>query len=145
MDMLPKKLSYFSLRLQELLNTSFPEKAWDTKFIEDRSQRAAHIYEEAFKAGNSIAQCDEIANYTLFEGLDFSKFDTVFKVVINEFDSIMGDEELRSFALKIRTICESVFQRYKLSQEFVDSTDYELLYTELTGTIAIWIEENGLQ
>ncbi|WP_432419550.1 DUF1896 family protein [Flavobacterium marginilacus] len=32
-----KDLSYFRLRLQELLNTSFPEKANDQKFIEERS------------------------------------------------------------------------------------------------------------
>ncbi|MEN9909902.1 MAG: hypothetical protein RLZZ540_3061 [Bacteroidota bacterium] len=145
MDMLPKDLSYFNLRLQELLNTSFPEKAWDTKFIALRSEWAANAYEEAFKAGNFLEICDDIANYILYEGLYFSKFDTVLKVVINEFDTIMADEELRPFALKMLAICEAVFQRYTLSQEFVASTDYEILYTELTGTIAIWIEENGLQ
>ena len=142
---LQKDLSYFTLRLQELLNTSFPEKAWDTKFIEQRSRRVASTYEGAFKAGNSVAQCDEIANYILFEGLHFSKFDAVFKVVVSEFDTYIADEELRPFALKMLTICESVFKPYPLTQEFIDSTDYELLYTELTGTIAIWIEENGLQ
>lgn len=145
MATLQKDLSYFNLRLQEFLHTSFPEKALDTKFIEQRSQRSAKAYEAAFMAGNSVAQCEEIANYILFEGLHFSKFDTVFKVVVSEFDTLMADEELRPFALKMLAICESVFQRYTLTQEFVDSADYDLLYTELTGTIAIWIEENGLQ
>lgn len=37
MDTQPKDLSYFKLRLQELLNTSFPEKAHDQKFIDQRS------------------------------------------------------------------------------------------------------------
>lgn len=145
MDTLQKDLSYFNLRLQEFLHASFPEKAWDTKFIEQRSQRSAKAYEAAFMAGNSVAQCEEIANYILFEGLHFSKFDTVFKVVVSEFDTLMADEELRPFALKMLAICESVFQRYTLTQEFMDSADYDLLYTDLTGTIAIWIEENGLQ
>lgn len=145
MDTPQKDLSYFNLRLQEFLHTSFPEKAWDAKFIEQRSERSANAYEATFMAGNSVEQCEEIANYILFEGLHFSKFDTVFKVVVSEFDTLMADEELRPFALKMLAICESVFQRYTLTQEFVDSTDYDLLYTELTGTIAIWIEENGLQ
>lgn len=145
MDTLQKDLSYLTLRLQEFLHTSFPEKAWDIKFIEQRSQRSANAYEAAFIAGNSVAQCEEIANYILFEGLHFSKFDTVFKVVVSEFDTLMADEELRPFALKMLAICESVFQRYTLTQEFVDSADYDILHTELTGTIAIWIEENGLQ
>lgn len=95
-----KDLSYFRLRLMELLYTSFPEKAYDHKFIEQRSSWAANAYEGAFRSGNSIDQCDEIANYILFEGLCFSKFDTIFQVVCNEFDSLMADEELRQLLLK---------------------------------------------
>jgi hypothetical protein len=139
------ELSYFKLRLQELLNTSFPEKAWDTTFINQRAQWAANAYEGAFRSGNPIDQCNQIANYILFEGLHFSKFDTVFQVVCNEFDTIMADEELRPFALKMLPVCESVFGQYKLTDDFAYTTEFDLLYTELTGTIAIWIEENGLQ
>ncbi len=140
-----KDLSYFSLRLQELLNTSFPEKANDQKFIERRALLAANVYEGAFQSGNDVEKCNEIANYILFEGLHFSKFDTVFQVVCNEFDTIMADEQLRPFALKMFPICEPVFTRYELTDDFAYNTEFDLLYTELTGTIAIWIEENGLQ
>lgn len=145
MDTQQKDLSYFRLRLQELLNTSFPEKAYDTKFIDQRSSWAANAYEGAFRSGNASEQCDEIANYILFEGLHFSKFDAVFQVVSNEFDTIMADEELRPFALKMSSVCEPVFSGYQLTDDFAYTTDFDLLYTELTGTIAIWIEENGLQ
>ena len=72
MDTQQKDLSYFRLRLQELLNTSFPEKANDEKFIQQRSSWAANAYDGAFRSGNAIEQCDEIANYILFEGLYFS-------------------------------------------------------------------------
>ena len=140
-----KDLSYFRLRLQELLNNSFPEKANDQKFIEQRSSWAANAYEGAFDSGNSIEQCNEIANYILFEGLHFSKFDTVFQVVCNEFDTMMADEELRPFALKMYPVTQPVFTRYELTDDFAYNTEFDLLYTELTGTIAIWIEENGLQ
>ncbi|PZP45336.1 MAG: hypothetical protein DI598_13385 [Pseudopedobacter saltans] len=145
MDTQKKDLSYFRLRLQELLNTSFPEKAHDQKFIEQRSAWAANAYEGAFSSGNGIEQCDNIANYILFEGLHFSKFDTVFQVVCNEFDTLMADEELRPFALKMFPVCEPVFSGYELTDDFAYSTAYNLLYTELTGTIAIWVQENGLQ
>lgn len=140
-----KDLSYFSLRLQELLNTSFPELSGDRAFINQRSQWAASAYEGAFRAGNPIAQCDGIADYILFEGLHFSKFDTVLKIVCNEFDTIMADEELRPFALKMLPVCELVFEQYPHTEDFADSPEYEMLYTELTGTIQIWIEDNGLQ
>ena len=145
MDVQQKDLSYFRLRLQELLNTSFPEKANYQKFIERRSSWATNAYESAFRSGNTIEQCNEIANYILFEGLYFSKFDTVFQVVCNEFDTIMADEELRPFTLKMFPICEPIFTGYELTDDFAYNADFDLLYTELTGTIAIWIEENGLQ
>ena len=145
MDVQQKDLSYSRLRLQELLNTSFPEKANDQKFIEQRSSWAANAYEGAFSSGNAIEQCNEIANYILFEGLHFSKFDTVFQVVCNEFDTIMADEELRPFALKMLPVCEPVFSSYELNDDFANGPEFDLLYTEITGTIAIWIEENGLQ
>ena len=145
MDTQQKDLSYFKLRLQELLNTSFPEKAHDEKFINQRSSWAANAYEGAFQSGNDIEKCNEIANYILFEKLHFSKFDTVFQVVRNEFDTIMADEELRPFALKMFPVCEPVFARYELTDDFAYGFEFDLLYTEITGTIAIWIEENGLQ
>lgn len=145
MDTQQKELSYFRLRLQELLNTSFPERAYDTKFVDQRSLWAANAYEDAFHAGNTIEQCNEIANSILFEDLHFSKFDTVFQAVCNEFDTLMADEELRPFALKMFSVCEPVFKRYELSDDFAYGYEYELLYTEITGTIAIWIKENGLQ
>ena len=145
MDTQQKDLSYFKLRLQELLNTSFPEKASDQKFIDQRSSWATNVYEDAFRSGNTIDQCNEIANHILFEKLHFSKFDTVFQVVCNEFDTIMADEELRPFALKMLPVCEPVFSSYELNDDFANGPEFDLLYTEITGTIAIWIEENGLQ
>ena len=70
---------------------------------------------------------------------------TLFQVVCNEFDARMADEELRPFALKMLPICDPVFTNYKLTDDFAYTTEFDLLYTELTGTIAIWIEEHGLQ
>lgn len=145
MNIQQKDLSYFRLRLQELLNTSFPERAYDGKFIDQRSSMAPSAYQEAFQAGNHASQCLQIAEYILFEGLYFSKFDTIFQVVCNEFDTRMADEELRPFALKMLSVCEPVFTSYELTDNFAYSAEFGLLYTELTGTIAIWIEENGLQ
>ena len=52
-----------------------------------------------------------------FEGLHFSKFDTVFQVVCNEFDTIMADEELRPFSLKMFPVYEPVFSSYGLTDD----------------------------
>lgn len=140
-----KDLSYFTLRLRELLDSSFPEKAGDTAFVDQRSARSAITYEQAFKAGNSHDASLRIAEKVLFEGLHFSRYDTVFKVVCCEFDRLMADEELHPFALKMFSVCEEVFKGYNLTDDFEDSPGYELLYTELIGTIQLWIDDHGLQ
>lgn len=145
MDIPQKDLSYFRLRLQELLNTSFPEKAFDQKFIAERSSFASNAYQSAFNSGSSVEQCNILANFILFEDLHFSRFDTIFQVVCNEFDTLMADEELRVFALSMFPVCEPVFSRYELTDHFACSHEYDLLYTEITGIISIWIQENGLQ
>jgi hypothetical protein len=145
MDTQQKDLSYFRLRLQELLNTSFPEKAHDENFINQRSSWAANAYEGSFRSGNPVEQCDYIAEYILLENLHFSKFDTLFQVVCDEFDTRMADEELRPFALKMLLVCEPVFENHELTDDFAYGYEFDVLYTELTGTIVIWIEENGLQ
>ncbi|MBT2559796.1 DUF1896 domain-containing protein [Pedobacter sp. ISL-68] len=140
-----KDLSYFEIRLQEHINNSFPELWGDHKFISRRSDLAANAYEGAFLSGNSIEQCDEIADFILFEDLHFSKFDTVFEVVCREFDTLMADEALRSFALQMFPVCRPVFKAYELTDDFAYTIEYNALYTELTGSIQIWIEEHGLQ
>jgi hypothetical protein len=145
MNTTEKDLSYFKLRLQELLNSSFPEIAGNRAFINQRSENAAYVYQEAFRCGNSIDQCNEIADQVLFEGLQFSRFDILFKVVCEEFDSLMADDDLRPFAVKMFPVCESVFARYELTDDFAYTTEFDLLYTELTGTIQIFIEDHGLQ
>lgn len=139
-----KDLSYYTLRLQELLNASFPELSDDIIFIKRRSRLASLAYEGAFIGGNEQEECNRIAEYILFEGLYFSRFDAVFKVVCNEFDTAMADGDLRPFAIKMLRECEFVFKKYQLAEDFADSGDYDHLYTELTGAIGIWIDENGL-
>jgi hypothetical protein len=57
----------------------------------------------------------------------------------------MADEELRLFALKMFRVCEPVFSNYQLTDDFAYGYEFDKLYTEIIGTIAIWIEENGLQ
>ena len=86
-----KEISYYELRLKELLNISFPNLASDEEFIKGRSSLAAQAYEDAFKEGNDVMECDKIANDVLFEGLHFSPFDVVFRVVCDEFSQEIPD------------------------------------------------------
>ena len=139
-------LSYYELRLKELLQTSFPNLLADAVFIKDRSEYAAQAYQEAFEAGISIPECDKIASGVLFDGLFFSPFDMVFEVISQEFDTQLADEDLRPFALKIFPELVPYFKKYEneIDEDFQHSAAYQSLYTELTGAIELWIEENGI-
>lgn len=140
-----KDLSYFKMRLLELLETSFPKEVKNKTFINERSQRAAKAYEDAFFAGKSPDACAYLADEILFEGLHFSKYDTIFKVVYEEFGSLMLEEDLRAFSLKMLGRCEHIFASYHLVDDFAYCVEFDLLYAELTGAIALWIEKYGLQ
>ena len=39
---------------------------------------------------------------------------------------------------------QAVFAKYELTDDFAAGTEYDKLYTELTGTIVLLIEVNGL-
>ena len=51
-------------------------------------------------------------------------------------------DDAKAFAEKILPICEKVFDKYPLSDDFSYSPEYEQLYSELTGTMQIYIEEH---
>lgn len=139
------ELSYFSLTLQSYLNESFPELAGNATFIQERSELAAQTYADALLAGHSHPEASELSNAVLYEGLHFSKFDMLFKVICNEFDTLMADEELRPFALKVYPYSKEIFEQYPTNEtDFADTAQYQLLYTELTGTVALYIEEHGV-
>ena len=70
----------------------------------------------------------------------------VFEVVSQEFDTQLADEDLRPFSLKIFPELVPYFKKYEdeIDEDFQHSAAYQSLYTELTGAIELWIEENGI-
>lgn len=138
------ELNYYKTRLEKYLNDGFPELANNPTFIKERSDSAAETYEAAFLAGNPIEVCKEEANQVLFEGLYFSKLSTIVEVLIKEFENTLSEEQFRPFAHAMLNICEPVFKKYELHDDFAYSPEYDHLYTELTGVIARWFKQNGL-
>jgi len=140
----PMELSYYRLTLLSFLKESHPEQASDIHFIKNRADEAAESYSNAIKEGLSHPEAEELANLTLFRGLLFSKQDTIINVLWNEFTDIIPQSKAKEYASKILSQCELIFLQYSLSDEFTDSPEYEKLYTELTGFIDLWLEENEL-
>ena len=87
-----------------------------------------------------------MASEVLHRGLHFSKYDTLVSVIENEFEKKLPSplpERLTPMLLKNKAV-QSVFDKYELTDDFGASPEYEKLYTELTGTIVLLIEVNGL-
>jgi len=138
-------LSYYKLSLVDFLRESHPERLSDDRFITARSEAAAETYAQAILNGSTDTEADNLAHRVLFEGLHFSKHDTLVNILWNEFSNDVTEEDAKEMAMKLLPECESIFNKYPLSDDFIYEPEYDLLYTELTGTIAIYIESHELQ
>ncbi|GHU74010.1 hypothetical protein FACS189413_18690 [Bacteroidia bacterium] len=141
----PADMSYFRLSLVAFLRESHPELVADEKFINARTQAALDIYEDIMKNGGNPLEAEHWANETLFGKLHFSKQDTLKNILWDEFSNKIPEDEARDLAIRLLPECEDVFALHTLTDDFAYSPEYELLYTELTGAIALYLESNELQ
>jgi hypothetical protein len=138
-------ISYFRLSLTDFIRESSPELLTDNAFISARAEAAAETYSQDIQSGSNQIEAAERANAVLFAGLHFSKHDTLVNILWNEFADVVPEDEAKSWAIRLLSECEPVFAEYPLTDDFAYEPAYELLYTELTGVIAIYFEEHGIQ
>ena len=82
---------------------------------------------------------------TLLEGLHYSKYAILREVVENEFADEVPETEREYFTQKLLPLVKNVFSIYDLSDDnFALSSDYDLLYTELTGATVLYLDEYGV-
>uniref|UniRef100_A0AB33JBB9 DUF1896 domain-containing protein n=1 Tax=Prevotella sp. GTC17259 TaxID=3236795 RepID=A0AB33JBB9_9BACT len=146
METTKKELSYFRLKLENYLSEHFPEMQSDKPFITARADDALTTYCDAVAQGFSHPEAETMASEVLHRGLHFSKYDMLVSVLENEFEKELPSplpERLSPILLKNKAV-QSVFGKYDLTDDFGTSSEYEKLYTELTGTIVLLIEVNGL-
>ena len=141
-----KELSYFRLKLEAYLGEHFPESVNENTFITARADEALTTYCDAIAQGFSHPEAEVMASEVLYQGLHFSKYDTLVSVLENEFEKELPfplPERLAPILLRNKAI-QNVFGQYDLTEDFVANPKYEELYTELTGTIVLIIENNDL-
>ena len=141
-----KEPSYFLLKLEAYLGEHFPERVNDNAFVTARADEALTAYCDAVAQGFSHPEAESIASNVLFEGLHFSKYDTLVSVLENEFEAELPSplpEKLAPILLGNKAV-QRVFANYNLTDDFAASPQNEDLYTELTGTIVLIIEQNNL-
>lgn len=139
------ELSYYGLYLLNYLKDNKFDQAADAAFIKTRSDEAAEAYERARLEGYPADGAHELAMNTLVKGLHYSKYNILREVVENEFANEVPEAEREAFTQKLLSLVDNVFSIYDLSDDhFALSPDYDLLFTELTGAVVLYIEEYGV-
>ena len=137
--------SYYGLYLLDYLTTNKFEQAADEAFIRERTDRAAEAYERARLEGYPSEGAQELAMDTLLRGLRYSKYAILREVVENEFADEVPEKKREAFIRKLLPPVGNVFSAYDLSDDnFALSPEYDLLYTELTGAVVLYIGEYGV-
>jgi len=138
---MPQELSYFRLSLLSYLKDSHPNLANDTAFIAARSDAASEAYSTAVRNGQTHDQAGEMANETLYAGLSFSPYRTIVQILWVEFEKEVTPALAERVAIELLPKLNKVFDKYTLSDGFDTTPEYDQLYTELTGTIQILLED----
>lgn len=137
----PLELSYYRLSLLSFLRDSHPHLATDTAFIASRGDAAAETYSAAVKSGETHDRAGERANEILYAGLHFSPYRTLVHILWNEFESEIDPALAEGVAIELLPKLSDVFGKYKFSDDFDDTPEYRLFYTELTGVAQILLED----
>ena len=104
----------------------------------------SQAYSEAIRSGCNHIEAEEIAREELYRGLHFSPYNTLVNILWREFEAEIPEDTARQAALRLLPLCRGVLEKYDLTDDFADTPDYELFYTELTGTVQILLED-GIQ
>ena len=71
----------------------------------------------------------------------FSPYRTIVRILWNEFEKEVTPALAESVAMELLPKLNGVFNKYKLTDDFDTTPEYDLLYTELTGIIQILLED----
>ena len=141
-----QELSYFRLKLRSYMSEHHPERLKDSEFITARADMALTAYCDAVAQGFKYPEAESMASEVLYQGLHFSKYDTLVSVLENEFERELPmplPERLALILLSNKAI-QATFDKYGLTDTFAASGQYDRLYTELTGTIVLLTKSNHL-
>ena len=139
------ELSYYGLYLLNYLKEHRFVEAKNLSFVQSRADHAAEVYEQARREGYSADGAQELAMADLVRGLHYPKYTLLMEVLEREFDSEVPETKRASFAGKLLPLIDNVFSIYDLTDDFfAQSPEYDLLYSELTGAVILYLEEYGI-
>ncbi len=144
---IPAELSYYGLYLLDYLRKYHPDKVSDTDLIAEREEAATTAFEMERLAGSTVEYAHEEAMRVLLRGLHFSPYALLREVVENEFADEVAESGREAFCRKLYPYLTNLFAGYDTSDDtFALSPGHDLLYTELVGTVMLYLEEgHGVQ
>lgn len=125
---------YYRKRLAAFIQERHPRLVHAQHFIDMRSQQAAEAYAEVLASGGNIFTATARADSILYEGLIFSRFDTLCCILATEYPSIPTKRH-RTLALELEPHCKEVFERYNLDDSLVNRSEYNHLIAELIDAV----------
>lgn len=141
----PAELSYYGLYLLDYLRKYHPDKVIDTEFITGREEAASETFEKERAAGSTVEAAQEEAMRILLEGLHFSPYALLREVVENEFADEVAASDREAFCRELFPYLKNLLGGYDTPDDtFALSPEHDLLYTELTGAIMLYLEAYGV-
>ena len=143
----PAELSYYGLYLLDYLKKYHPDKVSDTDLIAEREEAATTTFEKERLAGGTVEHAHEEAMRVQLRGLHFSPYALLREVVENEFADEVAESGREAFCRKLYPHLTNLFAGYGTSDDtFALSPEHDLLYTELVGTVMLYLEgTHGVQ
>lgn len=137
----PAELSYYGLYLLDYLRKYHPDKVSDTDLITEREDAATATFEKERLAGTTVEDAHEEAMRILLHGLHFSPYDLLTEVVEREFADEVAEQDREAFCRRLYPYLTDLFAGYDTSDDaFNLSPGHDLLYTELVGTVMLYLE-----
>lgn len=134
---------YYRRRLEVFLQERHPRLVHAGQLIDSRSRAAASLYREAIASGEDTLRAATRADALLYEGLIFSKFDTLSWLLATDYPLVPAEKQ-RSVAIELEKHFTDIFGRYNLDDGIYDREEYRGLLTELSEALRLYMEEHPL-
>ena len=134
---------YYRRRLEAFLQERHPRLVRACRLIDTRSWAAASLYRESVASGEDALRAATRADALLYEGLIFSKFDTLSCLLSTDYPLIPPDKR-RSVALELEERFAGLFDRYNLDDGIYGREEYRHLLAELTTALRLYLEQHPL-
>ena len=141
-----RELDYYELYLLDYLRQHKFSQQHDRYFICARADEAAETYEQERRNGHSMDQAQELAMTALTKGLHYSQYDILLDVIDTEFEKSVPSVLHEQLAENLLPFMGKVFSIYNLADDdFALSDEYQNLHDELTGAVAFYLRQYGIQ